>query len=142
MAITRRDRVGRTRERLAELLNVAIPDAEFYPEDLRSNNPYYSSRYFDGCSWDGDGRRLTDGLGIHVSSWSTMRECVRYGLDVGMEDGPFSWAVESLPPPKPALKPYRCRWECGKNYETSRKQHRHESRIHGQVWTAVRSMNR
>lgn len=88
MAITRPDRVGRVREKLADLLNDYFKNHTFSGCDLDSNNPYYSSIYFDGCSWDGTSSGRDERLHMHVFSWSTMSECIKNGISVTME-GPF-----------------------------------------------------
>jgi hypothetical protein len=95
MATTKDNRVGRTRERLARLLNEAIPTAMFAPEGLNSKTPIYATPQWDCCSWYGDGTDRATGINVHVASWSTMRECVRYGIEVFQDDGisQRSWEV-------------------------------------------------
>lgn len=94
MATTKPGRVGRIRERLAELLNEALaePLAEqghvFQPWDLNSNDA--SLTRCGHCSWDGFSSGPSP-LRLHVSSWDTMRRCVRYGIAVTQDDHDGYW---------------------------------------------------
>jgi hypothetical protein len=92
MATTRRDRVGRTREVLADLLNCEVPFGYFRPEGLNSQVPTYATPQWDCCSWYGDGVDIRNGMSIHVASWSTMSQCVQRGIEVLQLDT-FSWDV-------------------------------------------------
>lgn len=99
MATTKANKVGRIRDRLADLLNEAIPTAQFEPEWLDSQIPYYATVQFDACSWYGDGTDKDTGLNAHVASWDTMRECVRYGIEVSESGrGRFDWDIYPKPP--------------------------------------------
>lgn len=96
MATTSPNRVGRVRERLAALLEEAIPTATFDPADLDSQIPIYANPKWDCCSWYGDGKDRETGLGVHVSSWNTMTECVRRGITVSQDPhhpSRFAWDV-------------------------------------------------
>jgi hypothetical protein len=92
MATTRRDRVGRVRERLAALISEAT-GCTVRPEDLSSQIPHYASPKWDCCSWDGEGTNSL-GLPVHYSSWDTMTECVRNGIDVTKEDA-FQYEIHA-----------------------------------------------
>ncbi len=90
--IRRAERIGRVRDRLSEML--AEHDILIAPDDLRTNR-YYQTKYFDGCSWTGDGRRA-DGSSVHVWSWDTMTELVRYGFELDNDpyrDLPNQWEL-------------------------------------------------
>ena len=72
--------VGRTRERLACLLNDSLgltgTQYEIQAEDLCRTNPFH--RHFeDCCAWD---CYTTEPLRRHVFSWATMTHCVRHGI--------------------------------------------------------------
>jgi hypothetical protein len=97
MATTNRLAIGRTRTKLARLLNealaetLAIHQQEFRPGDLHSQIPVYATPQWDCCSWYGD----SDGQGpirIHVSCWATMGECVKCGIDASADDS-FSFEI-------------------------------------------------
>lgn len=79
--------VGRTRERLAEMLNEALKleGADcIAPEDLHRTNPYHRC-YEDTCAWDC--YYTQGGLRRHVYSWATMTHCVKHGITPEF-DGP------------------------------------------------------
>jgi hypothetical protein len=95
MATTRKDRVGRVRERLAAMLDELGFDVD--PSDLDSQYPVYATAQWDCCSWSGRGysRAIKQKYGlsengsgnlVHFASWSTMTECVRKGITVSKED--------------------------------------------------------
>ena len=71
-------RVGKTREKLAELLTKLArekwgPEYECWPEDLGRNNPTYASARSGGVSWDGYVRKNGDlSMGRHVHAWQSM----------------------------------------------------------------------
>jgi hypothetical protein len=92
VATTRRDRVGRTREVLADLLNEEVPYGYFRADRLDSQVPIYATPQWDCCSWCGDGVDLRNGMNIHVASWSTVGECIRDGIEVTQVDR-YSWEV-------------------------------------------------
>lgn len=79
MAITNRWKVGRTRRKLAQLLEQAL-GITVCPEDIESNHPYYASVQFGGCTWTGYGTLKRD-RDTYFYSWTTMTECVRYGIE-------------------------------------------------------------
>jgi hypothetical protein len=71
--------VGRTRERLADMLNEALklngtPYA-IAATDLKRTNPYHRC-YEDTCAWDVYTR---EPLKRHVYSWATMTALVKLG---------------------------------------------------------------
>ncbi len=71
--------VGRTRERLAEMLNKSLGLDHPYliaPEDLKRTNPYHRC-YEDTCAWDCFTR---EPLKRHIYSWSTMTSLVKHGI--------------------------------------------------------------
>ena len=84
VAITKPNKVGKIRIKLASLLEETIEGSSFDPAELNSNNPYYGSKYFDGCCWSGRGRDKS-GMMIHVSSWCTMTRCVKNGIEYCQE---------------------------------------------------------
>lgn len=77
--------VGRTRERLAEMLNAALGLAGndcIAPEDLKRTNPYHR-HYEDTCAWDcftNEPRKR------HVFSWASMTYCVKHGIKPDLTD--------------------------------------------------------
>lgn len=85
-------RIGKTRERLAELITAAAKEskgAEYvcWPDDLTRNNPSYVNMAKDGVSWDGYVRKWGDLYkGFHVHSWTPMGELVKRGI-VLLPDG-------------------------------------------------------
>jgi hypothetical protein len=76
-------RVGKTREKLAELLTRLAresrgPEYECWPEDLHRNNPAYVNVAKDCVSWDGYVRKWGDVYkGFHVHSWQSMGEILK-----------------------------------------------------------------
>lgn len=70
------DGPGRTRERLAEMLKEQC-GIDISPYDLVLNR-YPEAKYLDLCRWCGDGKFIEDGGFVHVCSWDTMTEIVRY----------------------------------------------------------------
>jgi hypothetical protein len=85
MATTHEGRIGKTRWKLAALLMEAIPGSYFEPHRLNSQYPAWASAQGGACSWYGDGL-LSDGRGVHVYSWDTMTDCVRYGIEIVKSD--------------------------------------------------------
>lgn len=83
MVTTSPRRIGRTRKKLARMIQQAVPGSEVFPEDLDSQIPVYASAYFDGCSWSG--MILVEGIRRTITSWDTMTKCVRndFTLSVG-----------------------------------------------------------
>jgi hypothetical protein len=93
MATTKRNRVGRIRERLAIVILEALGEGySLDAADLHSNIPLYARKQFDGCSWHGRGK-MPNSLPFHVYSWSTMRECARNGISMSRE-GPGGYDIE------------------------------------------------
>jgi hypothetical protein len=82
--------VGRTRERLAALLEAQ--GFVVQPEALWWNDGYYATAHMDCAKWGGRGligtypSRFPSDWDATFSSWCTMAECVRYGIDLS-EDG-------------------------------------------------------
>lgn len=77
--------VGRTREKLADMLNTALGltgldgiDAE----DIRRTNPYHR-KWEDSCAWD---CHTNERVRRHVYSWATMTHCVKHGIIVTDKD--------------------------------------------------------
>ena len=105
MATTFSNKVGRTRIRLAKLLNEYFPDYHFDPEDLNSQIPIYASALWGCCSWMGLGRSKKGKLSIGVNSWDTMTEVCRLGIDASDRDGRDGMDIEihaKRPQPGPA----------------------------------------
>lgn len=78
--------VGKTRERLAEMLNDALglngsPFA-LEAEDLKRTNPYHR-HYEDCCAWDCQTRERPP---RHIYSWSTMGNLVKRGIKPDFSD--------------------------------------------------------
>ena len=87
MATTKPDKVGRTRTKMAELLNKTFPEWHFEPEDLNSNDPYHGSHRFDGCSWSGWGYLKSNrNMNAHICSWNTMTEILKHGINIVSKD--------------------------------------------------------
>jgi len=85
MAITNPNRVGRTRIKLALLLEKEFVGMTVLPQDLESQNPYYGSEKMDCCTWMGWGTRNTY-RDTYFYSWSTMGECVKHGISMTADD--------------------------------------------------------
>ena len=85
MAITNPHRVGRTRIKLALLLEKALPGVTVAPKDLDSNNPYYGSEKMDCCTWMGRGTRNYPN-DTYFYSWNKMGECVKHGISMTADD--------------------------------------------------------
>ena len=79
MAITNPNRVGRTRIKLALLLEKEVEGVTVLPQDLESQNPYYASQQMDCCTWMGYGTRNTY-HDVYFYSWNTMGNCVKHGI--------------------------------------------------------------
>lgn len=89
MATTHSNRVGRTRQRLAqklmELLNEPGKPNAWYvdPKSLNSNIPHYATKELDGVSWDGyitwTARPV---MRLHVYSYDTMTDLLRKGVSI------------------------------------------------------------
>src|SRR4051812_8298642 len=89
---------GRIRERLAALL--AAKGLVVVPRDLWTQEGGYRHRHWDLARWGTsdarwEGGKAPDGtpwgMTVHVSSWSTMTECVRHGIEMGKEDRFGMW---------------------------------------------------
>lgn len=99
MAITSPKRIGRTRIKLAAMLEKAVPGVTVDPANLQSQNPYYSSRYFDCCSWTGYGTR-NEHWDTYFYSWDTMGDLVKYGFECERERHAFQCHAMSEKPVK------------------------------------------
>lgn len=84
--------VGRTRERLADMLNAALKlNGTPWPiaaEDLKRTNPYHR-HYEDCCAWDVQTR---EPVSRHIYSWASMTICVQRGITPDFSD-PFDIEV-------------------------------------------------
>ncbi len=67
--------VGKTREKLAEMIKAAMPEVTLYAEDLLPQNPYYSSRHMDCCSWTLMAKVGKNAVNFH--SWQAMGQLVK-----------------------------------------------------------------
>jgi hypothetical protein len=95
--------VGRVREKLAALLLAEGIDID--PYALRWQDGAYATAQWDCCKWFGDGKSVgradrPDGFSVHVSSWDTMTECARYGIDLSHDSrdlpGTYEVSVRSV----------------------------------------------
>lgn len=82
--------IGRTRERLARMLEELFPGYEFPPERLGVQNPVFI-RYYGCARWWGwgfkrQGAEVKGPKFFQVTSWDRMRDCVRYGIEAGDYD--------------------------------------------------------
>ena len=84
-------RVGRTREKLAEMLTEALKE-QVRPEMLWKQD-VYNRTWCDCAAWG------VDGDGFTIYSWSTMKDCVKFGISWGKDKdwvvGNRIWNVES-----------------------------------------------
>lgn len=85
----RTNEIGRVREKLAALLLAEGIDID--PYDLRWQDGAYATVHWDCCKWYGEGKSIgradcPDGFSVHVSSWSTMTECARYGIELSHDE--------------------------------------------------------
>ncbi len=92
--------VGKTRQKLADLLSAALPEFDVFPEDLIVQNPQYSSALSDCCSWTCWAKKKTDrDFAIHLHSWQTMGMLVKKGVVVAFE-GHFEVEVYAKESPR------------------------------------------
>jgi hypothetical protein len=89
---------GRVRLRLAALL--LQKGIEVSPYDLWVQEGAYRSHYWDLACWGTDKAKFVNGIApdgtpfpyeVQLSSWSTMTDCVRRGIDAGKEDEFGTW---------------------------------------------------
>jgi hypothetical protein len=74
--------VGRTREKLADMLNEKlglVDDNQIQAEDLKRTNPYHR-HYEDCCAWD----CMTNERPVsrHIYSWATMSHLAKHGFSI------------------------------------------------------------
>lgn len=86
---------GKTRAKLSELLQSQIPGLIIEPDALLPEHPALI-KWWGVAVWTGDGK--LDGMDLHVFSWDTMTNCVRYGIET-KEESPYWIEVFSLAPP-------------------------------------------
>lgn len=92
MATTNNYRVGRVRQKLAELLKEAVPGLEIYPQNLHSQTPVYASPKWDCCSWYASGK--VNGIQASFSGWDTMSACIKNGIELSPDKNLcYSWEV-------------------------------------------------
>lgn len=105
MAITNSRKIGRTRIKLAEILEREMEEklgmrVTVDPSDLMSQNPYWSSPQGGCCSWYGYGQWIMKDFtsDIHFCSWTPMGQCVKHGITIipGGECGyaPSSYEID------------------------------------------------
>lgn len=89
---------GRIRWRLSELL--LAKGLIVSPYDLWTQDGGYRHRHWDLARWGSNHARFVDGLApdgspwdldVHLSSWSRMTDCVRFGVEIGKEDECGTW---------------------------------------------------
>jgi hypothetical protein len=68
---------------MAKLLERSVSGLVVNPADLWSQIPAYATAQWDCCSWGGDGYLC--GVRVSLSSWNTMTECLRNGIDVSVD---------------------------------------------------------
>ncbi len=96
----RRRGAGRIREKLAKLLGEKGILVD--PEDLWTQEGAYRSVHWDLARWGTMEAKFKDGKApdgtdwhqsVQLSSWSTMTDCCKYGIDIGKEDefGLWNW---------------------------------------------------
>lgn len=84
--------MSRIRDRLADLL--AVEGFKVHPDDLRPVQGRERSDFrFDIYRWTGHGVAINhpkfsySHVNVSFESWSTMTDCVRYGITVGKGEG-------------------------------------------------------
>jgi hypothetical protein len=106
VATTRNNKVGRTRKKLAAMLEEALREQGFQvvidPAELTSNFPYWASPQGGGVSWSGRGLHQAPknlkGLTVDFCSWDTMGKCIKQGFVMGAGEcgsPPFAWEVHT-----------------------------------------------
>ncbi len=78
--------VGKTRERLADMLNEHFqiaPEHAIAAEDIHRTNPYHR-HYEDTCAWD---VWTHEPVKRHFYSWATMTHVVKNGIGEYRPDG-------------------------------------------------------
>ena len=91
-----RRKPGRLRIKLAAILRAALPDIDVWPEDLREASGWYrtsNSIQNDAYRWEAFTRlRALPNVDVVFGSFSTMTDCVCWGISVG-RDGPVGSAL-------------------------------------------------
>lgn len=90
-----RRKVGKIREKLAEMIEAAVPGVALYPEDLQQQNPAFSRPEVDACTWDAWGENK-QGQPVHFYSWSSMGSIVRAENLTARPDGPNCYEIDPL----------------------------------------------
>jgi len=87
-------RVGRTRRKLAKLLQVTADELfgeghfSVFPEDIEQNDLYYRTKWTDGMNWEVLLQASTKPFRARLYSWDTMGSCCKFGVAVvGDRDG-------------------------------------------------------
>jgi hypothetical protein len=98
----RRGEPGRVKWRLSELLRAA--GIEVSPYDFWTQDGGYRHRNWDLARWGAHDAKWIDPINkysgtLHVYSWDTMTDCVRYGINLSYrKEGEYStydpWEVE------------------------------------------------
>lgn len=84
MAIPNDRRIGRTRRKLAAMLEATFPGLKIDPFDLTPQIPVYASNNWGCCSWDAN--VPMEGSGTwHIFSWDRMGALVKHGFDYSKE---------------------------------------------------------
>jgi hypothetical protein len=90
-------KVGRTRQKLAAMIEEALPGITLYPEDLQPQNPAFSRPEVDACTWDAWGER--NGQKVHFYSWCSMGRIVKAGkLKATQDDSPNNYEIDPYEP--------------------------------------------
>ena len=106
MATTKQNRIGKTRKRLAALIEEAIPGISLQPEEINSQIPIYASQKWDCCSWYAFGD--LNGLTVAISSWDTMSNCVSRGITC-TSTGNLEFEVSNNTNPREEQRPIKLR---------------------------------
>lgn len=78
-----RQKIGKTRIKLAALLNNLFPFLDVKPEDLISQTPFYSRPEMDACTWYANvNYKPTKGTRYSIACWDTMKDCVQHGIEI------------------------------------------------------------
>lgn len=89
-------KIGKVRQRLAELLEEALPNVTVQPSDLIIQHPKFSSLQGGCCLWTGYGvKTFEDGSQVTIgfNSWFRMSDLIKTGIEVTINDG-SPWVFE------------------------------------------------